>query len=97
MVVNWLLNSIVPSLSSAFLYANFAKELWNELVERFGRSNGPLLYKVQKEVEDLYQGNDSVAVSYTKLRRLWDELADLSEISLCACDKSCEAIKKTIS
>jgi len=72
MVVSWLLNSIDPSLSSAFIYANSAKELWNELVERFGQSNGPLLYKVQKEVEDL------------------------SEIPLCGCDKSCEAIKKTI-
>jgi len=52
MVVSWLLNSIDSSLSGAFIYANSAKELWNELVERFGQSNGPLLYKVQKEIED---------------------------------------------
>jgi len=45
---------IDPSLSGAFIYANFAKELWNELVEIFGQSNGPLLYKVQKAVEDLH-------------------------------------------
>jgi len=31
MVVSWLLNSIDPSLSGAFIYANSAVELWNEL------------------------------------------------------------------
>jgi len=96
MVVSWLLNSIDPSLSGAFIYANSAKELWNELVERFGQSNGPLLYKIQKEIADLHQGNDSIAVYYTKLKRLWDELADLSEILVCTCNSDCKAIKKTI-
>jgi len=51
--------------------------------------------KCKKQVEDLYQGKDSVAVYYTKMKRFWDELADLSEIPMCACDKTCEAIKKT--
>jgi len=62
MVVSWLLNSIDPSLLGAFIYANSAQELWCELTERFGQSNGPLLYKVQTEIAELYQGNDSVAV-----------------------------------
>ena len=81
-VVSWLLNSIAPKLTDAFLYANSARELSDELTERFGQSNGSLLYQIQKEIEDLYQGNDSVAVYYTKLKKLWDELADLSEVSV---------------
>ena len=44
----------------------------------------------------MYQGNDIVAVYYTKMKRLWDELADLSEIPVCACAQSCEAMKKSI-
>jgi len=52
MVVSWLLNSIVPELSKAFLYTGSA--LWLELSERFGQNNGPLLYKVQKEILELY-------------------------------------------
>ena len=98
MVVSWLLNSIVPELADAFLYAKSACELWNELTERFGQSNGPLLYQIQKEIEDLYQGNDSVAVYYTKLKKLWDELADLSDFSVCSCahNTSCTALKNNI-
>lgn len=95
-VVSWILNSIDPSLSGAFIYANSAKELCNELTERFRQSNGPFLYKVQKEVTKLYQGNDSVAVYYTKMKRLWDELADLSEILDCSSPDTCKAIKKTL-
>jgi len=88
MVVSWLLNSIDPSLYGAFIYENYAKELWNELIERFGQSNGPFLYMIQKEISKLYQGNDSVAVYYTKPKKLWDELADLSEIPNYNCNPS---------
>ena len=37
------------------LYADSAKELWSELTERFGDSNGPLLYQLEKEISELYQ------------------------------------------
>ena len=83
MVVSWLLNSVDPSFVGAFIYANTTKELWNELTERFGQSNGPLLYKVHKEVSELYLQDDSVvcvAVYYIKMKKLWDELTDLSEM-----------------
>jgi len=43
MVVSWHLNSMVPELSEAFLYVNFAQELWDELTERFGESNSFIL------------------------------------------------------
>ena len=97
MVVSWLLNSIVPELSEAFLYAGSAKELWSELAERFGQSNGPLLYQIQKEIAELHQGNDSIAVYYTKLKRLWDELDNLSEIPSCDCihKANCGASKRS--
>ena len=98
MVVSWLLNSIAPELADAFLYASSAYELWTELAERFGQSNGPLLYQIQKEIDGLYQENDSVALYYTKLKKLWDELSDMSEIAVCNCvhNKSCMALKKNL-
>ena len=46
MVVSWLLNSIVPKLSEAFLCTGYVEELWLELLEIFGQSNGPLIYQV---------------------------------------------------
>jgi len=70
MIVSWLFNSIVPELSKAFFYTGSTEELYLELFENFGSNNGPLLYKVQKKILELYQGNDSVVLYYTKLKRL---------------------------
>ena len=70
MVVSWLLNSMVTDLAEAFLYVNSAVQLWAELTDRFGQSNGPLLYQLEKEISELYQGNDTVAVYYAKMKRL---------------------------
>ena len=50
MVVSWLLNSMVNDLAEAFLYVNSAAQLWEELTERFGQSNGPLLYQLEKDI-----------------------------------------------
>ena len=94
MVVSWLLNSMTPELSKAFLWVNSTQELWDELTERFGGSNGPLLYKLEKEITDLYQGHDSVAMYYTKLKRLWDEISDMSDIPVCTCLETYPSIKK---
>ncbi|GJR36640.1 NSP-interacting kinase 1-like protein [Tanacetum coccineum] len=42
MVTCWSLNSMVTEWSDAFLYAQSASELWKEIAERYGQSNGPL-------------------------------------------------------
>ena len=44
MVTSWILNSIAKDIVEAFIYTTSAKELWEEIAERFGESNGPLLY-----------------------------------------------------
>ena len=69
MVVSWLLNSMTTELVEAFLYVNSAAQLWEELTECFGQSNGPLSYQLEKELSELYQENDSVAVYYTKMKK----------------------------
>lgn len=60
-------------LSDAFLYVDSSHQLWEELNERFGQSNGSLLFQIEKEISSINQGNDFVAVYYTKLKKLWDE------------------------
>jgi len=80
MVLSWLFNFMIPKLAEAFLYVDSAQELWSELTERFGDSNGPLLYQLEKEISELYQRNDSVVVYYTKPKKLWEDLSDFSEV-----------------
>lgn len=69
MVRSWILNSIAKDIVEAFLYVNTAKDLWDEIKERFGECNGPLLYQIQREISTITQGNMSVTQYYTKLKR----------------------------
>ncbi|PWA59973.1 hypothetical protein CTI12_AA389680 [Artemisia annua] len=47
MVTCWILNSMTAELTEVFLYAQSAAELWKEITERYGQSNGPLIYHLQ--------------------------------------------------
>ncbi|GKB71281.1 pyridoxal 5'-phosphate synthase-like subunit PDX1.2 [Tanacetum coccineum] len=50
MVTCWILNLMVTELSDAFLYAQSVSELWKEIAERYGQSNGPLVYQLEREL-----------------------------------------------
>ncbi|GJW51732.1 hypothetical protein Tco_0093083 [Tanacetum coccineum] len=54
MVTCWILNSMIVKLSESFLYAQSARDLWKELEERYGQSNGPLIYHVEREDKEYY-------------------------------------------
>nr|XP_016461597.1 PREDICTED: uncharacterized protein LOC107784913 [Nicotiana tabacum] len=46
MVISWLLNSLSKQIAESVLYYKTAKEIWKELEDRFGQSNGALLYQL---------------------------------------------------
>lgn len=85
MVISWILNSMSKELVSGFIYSPTTRELWRELEERFGQSNGPQLYQLQREICSIWQGEASVAAYYTKLKGLWDELECLLPAEECTC------------
>nr|XP_043638111.1 uncharacterized protein LOC122609115 [Erigeron canadensis] len=87
MVICWILNSMTAKISEAFLYAKSAKELWTKLSERYGQSNGPLIYHDERELSKVSQGDLSVAAYYNKMKRFWDELTSLHGIPICTCGK----------
>ncbi|KAH0681315.1 hypothetical protein KY284_022400 [Solanum tuberosum] len=95
MVISWLLNSLSKEIAESVLYSKTTKHIWEELEEKFGQSNGPLLYQLQKEISELAQGNLDIATYYTKLKRLWDELDSLDICQACTCDCSCGGKAKT--
>lgn len=50
MVRSWLLNLTSKEIVEAFIYTMSAKDLWEELKERYGECNGPLLYQLRREI-----------------------------------------------
>ncbi|XP_019242444.1 PREDICTED: uncharacterized protein LOC109222552 [Nicotiana attenuata] len=85
MVISWILNALSKDIADTVIYSKTAKELWDSLELRFGRSNGAKLYHLQKELSGLVQGNSDIAGYFTKLKRLWDELDALNVIICCSC------------
>ncbi|KAL2246098.1 UNVERIFIED_CONTAM: hypothetical protein Sindi_2878000 [Sesamum indicum] len=88
MVASWLLNSISKEISEAFMYTSSAQDLWEQLEARFGDSNGPMLYDIQRRISSLSQGDMTISAYFTKLKKLWDELAHLDPLPNCSCDAS---------
>ncbi|KAJ8771285.1 hypothetical protein K2173_026462 [Erythroxylum novogranatense] len=86
MVKSWILNSMTKELSDAFLSFPTARALWEELKERFGEVNGPMLYQIEREISSFKQGNLTISAYYTKLKKYWDDLASLDPAPTCTCD-----------
>lgn len=72
MIHCWLLNSMTKELVEAFMYANSSRELWFDVYECFGMTNGPLLYQIQHELLNVKQGGNSNIVFFNRIKKLWD-------------------------
>ncbi|XP_019260086.1 PREDICTED: uncharacterized protein LOC109238110 [Nicotiana attenuata] len=89
MVLSWLLNSLSKEIADSVICSRTAKDLWTDLEDRFGQSNGANLYHLQKELNDLVQGSNDLAGYFTKVKRLWDELDTLNANISCGYDCTC--------
>ncbi|KAL0291224.1 UNVERIFIED_CONTAM: hypothetical protein Sangu_2540700 [Sesamum angustifolium] len=87
MVRTWILNTISKDIVNAYLYATSARSLWLDLEARYGECDGPLLYKIQRQISSMSQGNLDVTEYYTNLKQLWDGLVYLMPPTMCTCGK----------
>ncbi|KAL0430390.1 UNVERIFIED_CONTAM: Retrovirus-related Pol polyprotein from transposon RE1 [Sesamum radiatum] len=55
MVISWILNSISKDIVESFLYIDTVRDLWVELESRYGVSNGPMIYQLQREIASAAQ------------------------------------------
>lgn len=74
MVSTWIVNSISKEFVIAFIYLDSTHKLWKAITLRFGRKNGPKIYRLQKEIYKYSQGIQSVLEYFNNLVALWDKL-----------------------
>ncbi|XP_060195227.1 uncharacterized protein LOC132624468 [Lycium barbarum] len=94
MVITWISNALSKDIADSVIHSKTAKDFWDSLEHRFGKSNGAKLYHLQKKITRLVQGNIDVAGYFTKLKRLWDELDGINVIVCCTCVCVCKGKKK---
>ncbi|KAL0349508.1 UNVERIFIED_CONTAM: hypothetical protein Sradi_4100000 [Sesamum radiatum] len=73
MVRTWILNTLSKDIVNAYLYATSVRSLWLDLEAGYDKCDGPLLYKIQREIGSMTQGNRIVTAYYTSMKQFWDE------------------------
>ncbi|XP_019235890.1 PREDICTED: uncharacterized protein LOC109216210 [Nicotiana attenuata] len=87
LVVSWLTNSMSKEISRSVEYSKFAKDIWTELEERYGKADGARIFELKKELAHISQGSMDIASYFNKVKQLWDEIASLStgRVRMCTC------------
>ncbi|KAJ4751619.1 Retroelement pol polyprotein-like [Rhynchospora pubera] len=88
MLVSWLFNSIDPVLQPSIAYFETAKELWDDLRDRFSVGNAPRIHQLKSDIAAAKQQGQSVVTYYTRLKGMWDELSSYIKVPTCTC-KGC--------
>ncbi|XP_065856452.1 uncharacterized protein [Euphorbia lathyris] len=88
LVFSWILNSLTKELAAVFIHAKSAQGLWKEIEQRYGESNGTLIFQLRKEICSSTQGGMSLVDFFNKMKMMWDEYAILKPIENCTCGES---------
>ncbi|XP_019167830.1 PREDICTED: uncharacterized protein LOC109163537 [Ipomoea nil] len=80
MVKGWLKSAMDKDMRNSVRYANTARDIWEDLEERFGKGSAPRAFEIRRAVVLLQQEKASVSSYYTKLKSLWDETMAISPL-----------------
>src|SRR6266498_3289553 len=90
----WLLSSISPQIAKQVERIKEASEIWRLLKgTHSGVGNEMLACKIQKELQDLSQGEKSVVEYVSELKHLWSDLDYYDPMEL-ECEKCIEKFSK---
>ena len=70
MILSWILNSLTPDIADSVIFLTTAKEVWEDLRDRFTQSNAPRIFQIERDIACLTQDKMSVAANYTCLKKL---------------------------
>ncbi|XP_070057831.1 uncharacterized protein [Nicotiana tomentosiformis] len=85
MVIAWITNSLFREIATSVLGYNTAREIWLDINEKFGQSNGSKFIQIQREIGSIYQGTLDIASYFTRLCSLWDEMNTAYVGPVCSC------------
>lgn len=67
-VISWILNSVTKEISASIIFADSALHIWQDLKDRFQRSNGPRIFQLRSELINHRQGQTSVKYTLRNLK-----------------------------
>nr|GMD06025.1 Retrovirus-related Pol polyprotein from transposon TNT 1-94 [Ipomoea batatas] len=85
----WILHSVIPIIAQSVLWLDTAKEVWDDLKERFAQGDIFRIADLRGEIYSMKQGDLSVNEYFTRFKLLWDELLNLLPLPTCLCEQRC--------
>ncbi|KOM48639.1 hypothetical protein LR48_Vigan07g234300 [Vigna angularis] len=85
MVLSWIIKTLSPQIVESVIYVNNAKDLWEELKERFSIGDYFKISYLLQDIHSIKQGERNVSQYFTNLKILWEELESLRHIPCCTC------------
>jgi len=56
MVISWILHAVEKKISDSILFSFSSKQIWLDLEQRFGQSDGTKFFQVKKDLYSISQG-----------------------------------------
>ncbi|XP_074282810.1 uncharacterized protein LOC141607360 [Silene latifolia] len=85
LVTAWLSNSIETELAKSISYRPEAKQVWENIKQRFSPENEARIYRLKAEIIACRQApTESIMAYYGRLTSLWDELMEYDAIPSCS-------------
>ncbi|XP_014506472.1 uncharacterized protein LOC106766241 [Vigna radiata var. radiata] len=89
MILSWITKALSPHIAESVIYAEEAKDLWDELKERFSKGDYFKISDLLQDIHSIKQGERGVSQFFTDLKILWEELESLRPIPTCTCQVPC--------
>uniref|UniRef100_A0A2N9GH85 Reverse transcriptase Ty1/copia-type domain-containing protein n=1 Tax=Fagus sylvatica TaxID=28930 RepID=A0A2N9GH85_FAGSY len=89
LVLSWITNCLSRHIYSIVVYLYTAKEVWDDLQQRYTQSNGTRVHHLKQAIASFKQETLTVSDYFTILKGFWDELLSYRPIPGCTCGAKC--------
>ncbi|XP_058762417.1 uncharacterized protein LOC131635789 [Vicia villosa] len=89
LVQSWIMNFVNPPIAQTIVFLENALDVWNDLKERFAKTDRVRVSNLRVAINNLKQDSKSVLDYFTELRGLWEELNSHRPIPICTYPQQC--------
>ncbi|KAL9232807.1 hypothetical protein vseg_007872 [Gypsophila vaccaria] len=95
MLKSWLRCSIEEDLHPSINFFGTVVGIWKELRDSYSTGNSPRVHQLKTELAECKQKKgQSVIDYYTKMKTIWDELANYTKVHQCTCGAAESILKE---
>ncbi|XP_074289526.1 uncharacterized protein LOC141614681 [Silene latifolia] len=79
LLIAWIMHNVELPIKRSLMYTKTTKGIWDYLQDQFSVRNGVRKFRLNKELDELSQGEKTVNEYFTELRILWQNLEIMSD------------------